>query len=520
MSDTLHLVGVIGTWVALGLGIIALAGVLPTYLLVKQSRTERAKALALVDNPDHVFVSKGFRLWGVRVNQKVRVPDLTRPPNISMLAAVRPDLTKLPPRRPTTGWVDFARIIIATFPEVAPMGDDHYLVFEDGQSHLLIHPAWMVILSVLHRYSYRPDFGLPLGSAEDNDLDGRDPLLYLSGLSGILTVDDDFRTREVSFETHSPEHLNRSLAEQEMTSLRRLLLLFMGYIEATPGRLISADKQLHRDRSGRPRRARTFRRKLRIVTVRNKDVARRDVRLGRDLELGLTRTDALVINNPSTVLEDDVLALPLDPDRMRSLGYTQIGRWKRERYDEVMNLWISSLDVHRIVRVCLEVPLSPHGRLYDIREDFIVNRALKARGGLNKAFTLVKKWMPSRRASPGTVAVLEEAMSAVTDLDLADITWRRHATQSFNALDKNLEAACTTNNVGWKTTRLLYAIDDEFRTKIWGLLSDPPGDDNTGHVHFSDLAKQVEVRKSARGSGRIASDIVWFLGCVHGTTDT
>jgi hypothetical protein len=50
MSDPVGLAGTIGTWVAVFLVIVALAGILPAYLLYQKSKTERAQALALVDH--------------------------------------------------------------------------------------------------------------------------------------------------------------------------------------------------------------------------------------------------------------------------------------------------------------------------------------------------------------------------------------------------------------------------------------------------------------------------------------
>jgi hypothetical protein len=62
MSDPVNLAGVIGTWVAVFLAIVPLAGVLPAYLLYRKSRTEKAQALAVVDDPTRTFVSRGFGL--------------------------------------------------------------------------------------------------------------------------------------------------------------------------------------------------------------------------------------------------------------------------------------------------------------------------------------------------------------------------------------------------------------------------------------------------------------------------
>ena len=97
MSDSIGLAGTIGPWSAVFLALVALAGVLPAYLLYEKSRTEKAQALARVDDPGQAFVSHGIRAFGVRLNRSVKVPDLSRPPNLRALNA--PDLKELGPRR-------------------------------------------------------------------------------------------------------------------------------------------------------------------------------------------------------------------------------------------------------------------------------------------------------------------------------------------------------------------------------------------------------------------------------------
>lgn len=46
MADAVDLAGVMGTWVAVFLAIVALLGLLPAYILYRRSRTEKAQALS------------------------------------------------------------------------------------------------------------------------------------------------------------------------------------------------------------------------------------------------------------------------------------------------------------------------------------------------------------------------------------------------------------------------------------------------------------------------------------------
>jgi hypothetical protein len=79
MSDPVGLAGTIGTWVAVFIAVVALAGILPAYLLYKKSRTEIVQALALVDDPTHSFISGGIRLQASDSTRKSKCPtSLTR----------------------------------------------------------------------------------------------------------------------------------------------------------------------------------------------------------------------------------------------------------------------------------------------------------------------------------------------------------------------------------------------------------------------------------------------------------
>lgn len=99
MSDHVTLAGTIGTWVAVFLAILALAGILPVYLLICTSRQEKSRAVAAVDDPAARFVSRGFRAPWLRGFQKVKVTDLRNAPrfNLSQPPQLRDLTLKLHP---------------------------------------------------------------------------------------------------------------------------------------------------------------------------------------------------------------------------------------------------------------------------------------------------------------------------------------------------------------------------------------------------------------------------------------
>lgn len=73
----LDVAGVIGTWFAAVVAIIALVGIVAPVLIWRASRTERHKAIAAIGTDSNGFVSKGLPLWsGIRMFQRVRAPKL------------------------------------------------------------------------------------------------------------------------------------------------------------------------------------------------------------------------------------------------------------------------------------------------------------------------------------------------------------------------------------------------------------------------------------------------------------
>ncbi|KAE9381101.1 hypothetical protein N431DRAFT_424730 [Stipitochalara longipes BDJ] len=222
MSDPVGLAGTIGTWVAVFLALAALLGVLPAYFLYKRSRTEKAQALALVHDPTHTFVPRLSRLLGVRINQTIKVPDFTYPPQL----AATPK-RGLKPRRSKTSWVDFAHVMTATFPDIRIVDGANLLHFDDGQFYLPVHYTWVLIFGVLHRYTFREDYGLPLGAVPEASMTGQRWKYCLSGESGMLfssSEDMDRRSvmgrsevKKIFFEMHTiPNGLQDALPQETM----------------------------------------------------------------------------------------------------------------------------------------------------------------------------------------------------------------------------------------------------------------------------------------------------------------
>lgn len=85
MAEILDLLGVIETWVAAGFTMIALAGIIPAYILHRESQTDYYKALSLIDNRTHEYLSKCYDfLPGKRFFRLIKVPNLREPPTIGI----------------------------------------------------------------------------------------------------------------------------------------------------------------------------------------------------------------------------------------------------------------------------------------------------------------------------------------------------------------------------------------------------------------------------------------------------
>lgn len=72
---SLDAAGVVGTWVAAGLALIALIGIAGPILIWRASRPERHKAIVAIGQRNYNYVLKGILIWpGIRLAQRVPAP--------------------------------------------------------------------------------------------------------------------------------------------------------------------------------------------------------------------------------------------------------------------------------------------------------------------------------------------------------------------------------------------------------------------------------------------------------------
>ncbi|KAL4806515.1 hypothetical protein BDV18DRAFT_159687 [Aspergillus unguis] len=238
MADTLDLLGVIGTWAAVLLAIIALAGIIPAYLLYRRSQTDEYEAISLIDDKHHEYVSKGIALLpGRRFFRSVRVPNLVEPPKLQAAAQDEPDANRVIEKierqynaeeiSSATSWINFAHVLRAygiSYPH------DGKPKIEGTQALLRVHRGWILLLGIIDRYGHRSDSGL---FPEEPEEPGWRPLSSdaVYGLSGLLERVRPKQER-IWFRMHSVTHMQSMpfcFPARDM-SPRHLFFLYLGYL--------------------------------------------------------------------------------------------------------------------------------------------------------------------------------------------------------------------------------------------------------------------------------------------------
>ncbi|KAL6233540.1 WD40-repeat-containing domain protein [Aspergillus navahoensis] len=241
MAETLDLIGAIGTWVAVLFALIALAGIIPAYILYRESQTDHYEALSLVDDKNHEYISKGYALLpGKRFFRSIKVPNLTEPPANATELAIERDCALLDRdgSPSSTAWVNFANLLRAygVSPPEARRGGK--LKILGTEALLPVHRSWILLLGLIDRYCWRYDEGLFVDEPSDPEWRafGIDALY---GLSGIMDRIHPSRDR-ICFRMHNITHM-RSMPAYIPThdfSPQTLFFLYLGYLPASDGSLL------------------------------------------------------------------------------------------------------------------------------------------------------------------------------------------------------------------------------------------------------------------------------------------
>lgn len=252
--DRLTLAGVIGTWVAAGLAVVALFGIVGPLLLLREKRSERFEALNAIDSQNTGYTRNGLKLRGKgRFFLKVQAPLLKEPPNPGIHFRQTDQLkdsdnARLQKERSKTGWVNLAAMIDAYTSDV-PKGDG--LIIHQRQSWLPVHRFWLLAFGLLGRYSDREDHGEALNRKNASRLmiekevyrnDGWESspsALKLYGSTGTIwwrrKLDElDMSTDEAYFVPHSEDHAQKIYPET--IPLSQLFWLALGCLPLGSGK--------------------------------------------------------------------------------------------------------------------------------------------------------------------------------------------------------------------------------------------------------------------------------------------
>lgn len=481
MSNPVELAGVIGTWVAVFLALVALLGLLPAYFLYKRSRSVNAAAIAAIDDPRHTFVS-GVRIFGVLLAQKFKIPDLRTPPK--MAALENATLDKMPSERllgPTksgTAWVEFAQIVTAMFPGFE-LGGKSLLSFEHGEARLPVHKTWLIALGILHRYSARLDHGLPLGAAVDAAGDGGlVQEVRLSGLSGYLDYRDVRSSLSlfehnyvISFEMHHLPAIRQSLRRDNLSFLS-LALLFRGYVIRDRGILLKGRIASWESRSTREDVQQV------IARIKSKEIRENFLRVLPGINAKVQREISLEIARVPKEIKKDCQPGEFPMSALLRNGYYRLGYWEKQRED--FEIWILKKDAYYFVLGYLEQAPSPYGFLFDIQQDLVVRRMLKT-NTVGMLLDMATLWWPrlSKEAlTDGVRTKFQKGLEQVSHNDLLAVQWSRRVMQAIVSLDKALSVIVQhermkDDNTGimWRSIGAIYACNEDFQKLLGQCLS-------------------------------------------------
>ncbi|RBA09008.1 hypothetical protein FPRO05_07288 [Fusarium proliferatum] len=179
--DPVDLASNIGTWVAAGVAIIALVGVVGPYLALQASMSDKNRAMNAVQDQQQKYISRGWRLTrGLRMFRRIRVPNLapgyiTNEPDTAPLipplsaALGRWGFTTRDYLPWNTGWAKISELIESyevrdgisnrrVDLDVPETGGTLEVV--NSRTALVVNKHWILTLGLLGRYGDRVDKGI------------------------------------------------------------------------------------------------------------------------------------------------------------------------------------------------------------------------------------------------------------------------------------------------------------------------------------------------------------------------
>ena len=475
MGDTIDLLGLAGTWLAALLALVALAGIIPAYILYRESQTGHYEALSLIDDQLHEYISKGYTLLpGKKFFRTVKVPNLTMPPRItagnqppSQLRIQRKcDLLDREGSPSLTAWVNFANLLRAY--SICPPFTGKIKV--SGKESLLpVHRSWILLLGLVDRYDRREGYGLFEGEASEpewSDLGG--DALY--GLSGILESNRPMRSR-INFRMHNITHMAKipSVMPADDMSLRNLFFLFLGYIPAADGSLLCSELVSDEMSSSRitrcvPRSTDTrtnFFYKLKILEPN--EIPLRHRRLAGEVGIRLPRIRRVSLHKTHPV--DKSRTNPGSSEEHGELDGVQYQRIDRDASN--IKMWMDPSDSKTMVLSLLQLNMNSHSFLCDDHLLDFFERLLPERNNDYLQY-LAYEGTDILQIKNEEKNLLKNAISEVPQYERSSIRSRRRtsALTALEGLVKRLVEAYQISTWAMQTIAILSLIGRDFITRL------------------------------------------------------
>ncbi|ETI20977.1 hypothetical protein G647_07320 [Cladophialophora carrionii CBS 160.54] len=257
MADTLDLLGVIGTWLGVVIGLVAIVGVITPFLLLRAARSERSQALGKVDDAGTGYIKNRWNMTRQIRFRSVHAPLLSLLPGEGGVSLSR--IVTLEQRNraedvvssSSTGWVNLAKLA-EFYSSGSKKGDP--LLIRHGEAWFPVHRFFILGIGLRGRYGHRPDRGESRSVrttarlfTEEGNLDDEDAYLNsgtankLYGTTGVAWWRQSLDLTETRFdEIYFAQHPDRPRLEHlvDPTPLSELFWLSIGCLPMGDGRRV------------------------------------------------------------------------------------------------------------------------------------------------------------------------------------------------------------------------------------------------------------------------------------------
>jgi hypothetical protein len=498
-----ELAGVIGTWVAVLLALVALFGVVAPIIIIRRRRSERYRAFKDIDDLDLKCLTRSSAGLPY-LSLSARVPDLSKRPQLGRDRVTQNAEIKEPSR---TGWVSLSWVLQAYGIEPRVRAD---VEIAHRKTWRPVNRLWLLAIGLLGRYGHRTDKGRARSSIgnenrfdsfELEDLTKDDPnvlfgntgiLQYCDAGSGGTSPDEDaiVDSGKVNFTLYS-ERIRKESQSQESPEtdqapefdglpLETLFWLSIGCMPLADGKVFDLSKskpsESYRTRNApsivyRPQPHTTIAFKFDVIERPN--LASRNVIWYQSLfNENLPSVCSIQSHEDKATIASSFDTWIAEGD----LGKDGLGEYLGE------SSVILTSDVQRLALAILTINISPHGFLFDKERGSFGYRILCETCSLHRAFD----WLPhvlsiADTSNPYVLAVTQALQSFGTNPG----RFSRGLARTFYQLDWKFNKYVVDPELGANTKTLpqphwslqsvgiLFIMDKMFQAELLELEAEP-----------------------------------------------